>query len=167
MVNNFKVPFIIPALVVGMTILGFSSKVEAAQESRNGIYGGITYVEVCNVEGMARTRVKLNAVSNSRRVSRVEIKQSSRFRSGAGWFQIVSGEGWRDLSKGTFYNWFSDRKYYDTGALFAVGSTYMEDAPIKYSIHVIDTNGRRTIDLGGIVDLGRVPVGRCASWGKQ
>ena len=132
-------------------------------QERDGIYGEIKFAEFCNVSNALRARVIAEAGSRDSRVSSVEFKWYSRYAIGINlWgqtFGAVAGENWRSLN-GTKYNTRNgDRRFYDTAPLvFPLQS--IVDSPIKFSIHVNHSRGK-TIDLGGIVDMGKIEAGKC------
>jgi hypothetical protein len=136
-------------------------------QERDGIYGEIKFAEFCNVSNSLRARVIAEAGSRDSRVSKVQFKIYSRYGYGVNalgqLFVYVTGENWRPLGIIDYKNNTSlskgDRRFYDSGVLIGpLNSTV--DSPIKFSIHVQHSKGT-TIDLGGIVDMGKIEEGKC------
>jgi hypothetical protein len=136
-------------------------------QERDGIYGEIKFAEFCNVSNSLRARVIAEAGSRDSRVSKVEFKIYSRYGYGVNAlgqvFGYVTGENWRPLGAPGYRNNTSlsqgDRRFYDSGVLIGPLNSIV-DSPIKFSIHVQHSKGK-TIDLGGIVDMGKIEVGKC------
>jgi len=134
-------------------------------QERDGIFGEIKYAEFCNVSNSLRARVIAEAGSRKSRVSNVEFKIYSRYAYGLNlWgqtFGYVTGENWRPIGvPATRFNTRSgDRRFYDT-TVMTYPLTTVVDSPIRFSIHVNHSRGK-TIDLGGIVDMGRIEAGKC------
>jgi hypothetical protein len=136
-------------------------------QERDGIYGEIKFAEFCNVSNSLRARVVAEAGSRDSRVSTVKFKIYSRYSYGlSAWGQTlgyVTSENWRPIGVRDYRNNGTssqgDRRFYDTGPM-AYPLTSLVDSPIKFSIHVEHSKGT-TIDLGGIVDMGKIEVGKC------
>jgi hypothetical protein len=136
-------------------------------QERDGIYGEIKFAEFCNISNSLRARVIAEAGSRDSRVSKVQFKIYSRYSYGLNaWGQTlgyVTDESWRPIGLPSYRNNVSpsqgDRRFYDTKPM-TYPLTSVVDSPIKFSIHVQHSKGT-TIDLGGIVDMGRIEVGKC------
>jgi hypothetical protein len=134
-------------------------------QERDGIYGEIKFAEFCNVPNALRARVIAEAGSRDSRVSSVEFKIYSRYgyglNLGGQTFGYVTGENWRPIGvPDRQYNTSQgDRRFYDTRVMTYPLSSVV-DSPIKFSIHVNHSRGK-TIDLGGIVDMGKIEAGKC------
>ncbi|HAT13475.1 MAG TPA: hypothetical protein DCS91_07770 [Microcoleaceae bacterium UBA11344] len=133
-------------------------------QERDGIYGEIKFAEFCNTPNALRYRVIAEAGSRDSRVQSVEFKMYTRYSIGVNLlgqqFGLPSGENWRNMS--TMSNWTGlrgDQRFYDTKPLFSP-LTSIVDSPVKFSIHVNHSRGKTT-DLGGIVDMGKIEVGKC------
>ncbi|MCT7970231.1 hypothetical protein NG799_28345 [Laspinema sp. D1] len=134
-------------------------------QERDGIYGEIKFAEFCNVPNALRARVVAEAGSRDSRVSSVEFKIYSRYSYGVNlWnqtFGYVTGENWRPIGVPNTLNNTrdGDRRFYDTTPM-TYPLTSVVSSPIKFSIHVNHSRGK-TIDLGGIVDMGVIEPGQC------
>jgi hypothetical protein len=144
----------------------------ANYQERDGIFGEIKFAEFCNVSNALRARVIAEAGSRDSRVNSVEFKIYSRYGYGLNlWgqqFGYVTGENWRSIGPGsqsaygTIYNvpeGRGDKRFYDTTP-YTFPFTSAVDSPIKFAIHVNHSRGK-TIDLGGVVDLGKIEPGKC------
>ncbi len=165
--NNLKKIPVFVAMLASLATSSFPVQASQNYQERDGISGEIKYAEFCNSSGALRARVVAEATSRSSRVSSVEFKIYSRYGYGVNlWGQVwgyVTGENWRPIGiHDTRYNvmpWQGDRRFYDTRPMtFPLSS--LVDSPIKFTIHVNHSRGK-TIDLGGIVDLGRIEPGKC------
>ena len=160
--KKFYLSLLLSSIVLPFAVIGQASP---NYQERDGIYGEIKYAEFCNVPNALRARVVAEAGSRDSRVSDVEFKIYSRYSYGLNlWGQtlgVVAGENWSSLAfRGNRYNTQNgDRRFYDTGAI-----TYplqsVVDSPVKFAIHVNHSRGK-TIDLGGIVDMGVIEPGQC------
>lgn len=147
-------------------IFPFQKPVEASRnyQEREGIYGELKFVEFCNKSNAIRFRAIAEAGSRDSRVSSVEFKVSARYDIGLNaWGQTLgytTGESWRH--EGTRYNnlWGSDRRFYEVFFPVVPLGTGSQKTPVKVAIHVNHSRGK-TVDLGGVVDLGEIPVGSC------
>lgn len=157
-----------------LTFLQGANPVSASPnyQERDGIYGEIKFAEFCNVSNSLRARVIAEAGSRDSRVQSVEFKIYSRYAYGLNlWgqtFGYVTGANWRNLGprrssvNGTMYNnpsFMNDRRFYDTQP-YTFPLTSVVDSPIKFAIHVNHQRGK-TIDLGGVVDFGKIEPGKC------
>ncbi|WP_190489639.1 hypothetical protein [Microcoleus sp. FACHB-831] len=154
------------SLVLASMVLLFAELPGAASrnyQERDGIYGEIKFAEFCNMHNGLRYRVIAEAGSRDSRVSRVEFKIYTRYSIGVNiagqQFGLPSGENWRNLRGEMYNNKWGDKRFYDTGVLFSPLISII-DSPVKFSIHVNHTRGK-TIDLGGIVDMGKIEQGKC------
>jgi hypothetical protein len=162
-VAKFSKSLILASLVLLCTDLpGTASR---NYQERDGIYGEIKFAEFCNVSNALRARVIAEAGSRNSRVSSVEFKIYSRYAYGLNlWgqtFGYVTGENWRPIGvPDKRYNTSQgDKRFYDTGVMTYPLSSVV-DSPIRFSIHVNHSRGK-TIDLGGIVDMGKIEAGKC------
>lgn len=131
-------------------------------QERDGIYGEIKFAEFCNTPNALRYRIIAEAGSRDSKVQNVEFKIYTRYSIGVNafgqQFGFPSGENWRNL-RVEANSRRGDRRFYDTGVLFTpLGS--IVDSPVKFSIHVNHSRGK-TIDLGGVVDMGRIEPEKC------
>ncbi|MEK0195554.1 MAG: hypothetical protein EAZ78_05155 [Oscillatoriales cyanobacterium] len=161
---NFYKSLLLVALVLPFAAI--PGQASPNYQERDGIYGEIKFAEFCNTPNNLRARVIAEAGSRDSRVESVEFKMYSRYSlnvnfRGIGW-AVPSGENWRTISPvgNQKYNTRNgDRRFYDTGVLVGL-FTSIVDSPIKFSIHVNHSRGK-TIDLGGVIDLGKIEVGQC------
>jgi len=168
-ISVFSLKTISVFLTIVASLATSSFPVQASQnyQERDGIAGEIKYAEFCNNSGALRARVVAEATSRSSRVSSVEFKIYSRYGYGLNlWgqtFGYVTGENWRPIGipdkKYNVMPWQGDRRFYDTKPMSYL-LTSLVDSPIKFAIHVNHSRGK-TIDLGGVVDLGRIEPGKC------
>lgn len=153
---------LLSSMVLPFAVIGQASP---NYQERDGIYGEIKFAEFCNVPNALRARVVAEAGSRDSRVSSVEFKIYSRYSYGVNlWgqtFGYVTGENWRPIGvPDTRYNTENgDRRFYDTGPMTAQLHSVVH-SPIKFAIHVNHSRGK-TIDLGGIVDMGVIEPGQC------
>lgn len=156
------------SLILSSLLLPFAALIGQASpnyQERDGIYGEIKFAEFCNIPNALRARVIAEAGSRDSRVSSVEFKIYSRYGYGVNlWgqtFGYVTGENWRPIGVGdTHYNTKDgDRRFYDTTPLTGPLNSVVS-SPIKFAIHVNHSRGK-TIDLGGIVDMGVIEPGKC------
>jgi hypothetical protein len=141
------------ASLTALSILPLAKPAEA--EVRGGVNGQLTNVRVCNQNNSIRVNMTAYAVStsSSQRIRQVDFKIKNGITDGA-WY--TSGYNWRHIgtdsnsinNHSTSYSW--------------VGMKLTSD-PVLASIHVKTTSGW-VIDLGGIVNLGTIPVGECKSY---
>ena len=158
--------FFYKSLLLAALVLPFSALPGQASpnyQERDGIYGEIKFAEFCNTPNLLRYRVIAEAGSRDSRVTSVEFKIYTRYSIGANvlgqQFGLPSGENWREAAKPIPNNAFRDTRFYDTGPLFSP-LTSIVDSPVKFSIHVRHSRGK-TIDLGGVVDMGKIEPGKC------
>lgn len=160
--------FFYKSLLLAALVLPFAAipgQASPNYQERDGIYGEIKFAEFCNTPNSLRARVVAEAGSRDSRVQNVEFKIYSRYSFGvSAWgqsFGYTTGENWRSLNVRNGFNNTrnGDRRFYDTGPMTAP-LTSIVDSPIKFSIHVNHSRGR-TIDLGGVVDMGRIEPGKC------
>ena len=157
--------FFYKSLLLAALVLPFSAipgQASPNYQERDGIYGEIKFAEFCNTPNALRVRVVAEAGSRDSRVQNVEFKIYSRYSIGVNaWGQSLgytTGENWRNL-RVEANSRRGDRRFYDTTPLFAP-LTSVVDSNIKFSIHVNHSRGR-TIDLGGVVDMGKIEPGKC------
>jgi hypothetical protein len=160
--KKFYLSLLLSSIVLPFAVIGQASP---NYQERDGIYGEIKFAEFCNVSNALRARVVAEAGSRDSRVSSVEFKIYSRYAYGVNlWgqtFGYVTGENWRPIGvPDIHYNTENgDRRFYDTGPMTAPLQSVV-DSPIKFAIHVNHSRGK-TIDLGGIVDIGVIEPGKC------
>lgn len=166
--NNFqllakKSLLVLLALIGGITPnLLFATQAKAVYEERGGVYGEIKYFRFCNIPGaFISTRVVSEAGSRGPTVNFVSFKIYSAYSiNGFGYNLGVTTPAWRDFRIVRNSQGISQR-FYDTGNLGNPLVSAVATVPIKVSQHVFTSNGT-VIDLGGILDLGIVPVGKCS-----
>lgn len=159
--------FFYKSLLFAALVLPFSAipgQASPNYQERDGIYGEIKFAEFCNTSNFLRYRVIAEAGSRDSRVTSVEFKIYSRYSIGANILPALSGgfpsgENWREAARPIYNNVFRDTRFYDTGPLFSPAISIV-DSPIKFSIHVRHSRGK-TIDLGGVVDMGKIEPGKC------
>jgi hypothetical protein len=157
--------FFYKSLILAGLVLPFAAipgQASPNYQERDGIYGEIKFAEFCNNPNGLRTRVVAEAGSRDSRVFSVEFKIYTRYGVGVNLygqqFGLVGSENWRTLRVESNTS-RDDRRFYDTNPLFTPLSSIV-DSPVKFSIHVNHSRGK-TIDLGGIVDMGKIEVGKC------
>ncbi len=172
--ERMKVLTLAGSLAIGSLVLPFSIRsAEASKnwQARDGIYGEIKFAEFCNNGNSSRLRVIAEAGSQDSRVQNVEFKMYSRYAIGVTIFNtpiiVKTSEAWRGIGaspygrqQATTNTPTGDRRWYriDWPVIPLISSS--ENTPIKFAIHVNHSKGK-TIDLGGIVDLGAIPYGKC------
>lgn len=153
-------------------------------EGRDGISGEIKYAEICNYQQNARIQVIAEATSRQNRVYNVEFKMFSRpvkltssqssvtFGVEAG--IVLNGQSttvtnnystgsaaWRALlTRNQTYAWWYDRRFYDLRPFNFNGNGFDPSTNVMFSTHV-NRAGGKTIDLGGVVNMGTIPYGTC------
>ena len=161
----FLAPITSGALIIALA----ADRVQASSnyQERDGIYGEIKFAEFCNAPLGLRARVVAEAGSRDSRVKNVEFKMFSRVGVGVnilGQLVVIpASEAWRPMPfTERRYNINpkrGDRRFYDTGVqIYPLIAIF--DSPVRFAIHVNHSRGK-TIDLGGIVDLGRISPGTC------
>ncbi|MEG3892315.1 hypothetical protein QT973_18065 [Microcoleus sp. Z1_A1] len=157
--------FFYKSLLLAALVLPFSAipgQASPNYQERDGINGEIKFAEFCNISGNLRARVIAEAGSRDSRVQSVEFQMYTRYSLGVNAlgqpFGLTSGENWRRLRIESNSR-RRDKRFYDTSSLFFPLQSIV-DSPVKFSIHVNHSRGR-TIDLGGIVDMGRIEPGKC------
>ncbi|MEG4345832.1 hypothetical protein QUB70_21510 [Microcoleus sp. A003_D6] len=161
--------FFYKSLLFAALVLPFSAipgQASPNYQERDGIYGEIKFAEFCNTSNQLRARVIAEAGSRDSRVKSVEFKMYSRYSMNVNFqgigLAVPSGENWRTISPigGPRYNTRNgDRRFYDTGVMIGLLQSIV-DSPVKFSIHANHSRGR-TVDLGGVVDMGRIEPGKC------
>ena len=151
--HKFFKSFSLSIAVVVTSLAPFLIQNSANAEVRNGVDGRITNVRVCNQSNS--TRVDMTAyvrTTSNQPVSQVDFKSRFGITDGQ-WY--TSGYNWRHVgtSRNSGWNYVS---------YTWVGSRLTTD-PVLASIHVKGPNGW-VIDLGGIVNLGIIPLGECRSY---
>ncbi len=135
-------------------------------QERDGIFGEIKYVRFCNHASVMQIRVIAEAGSRSNCVRRVEFKMKSSYVTGYNVKSVplayTTNYNWRSLGASKYNSRSGDRRWYKQRGYWLLTSS-ANNAPVQFAIHVIHTGGR-TIDLGGIVNLGSVPVGQCRTY---
>lgn len=187
-IKNIKIIGAVGVLSILNTVSFLNPKVVQASpwyQERDGVYGEIKYAEACNNSNAMRVRIIAEAGSRSRRVTRVDFKGKTRFTIGFNAYGQSIGLGssyvWKPVrsipNNDHVYPYNNvaqnDRRFYDTGSLTYPLATSSEFTPVKLSIHVKtqpaisfwwwSRKSERTVyDLGKIVDLGQIPIGRCS-----
>ena len=163
---NNLVNFFYKSLLLASLVLPFAAipgQASPNYQERDGIYGEIKYAEFCNQPNGLRARVVAEAGSRDSRVLGVEFKIYTRYSFGINafgqQFGFPSGENWRSAARPVLNSSFGDKRFYDTGPIWYPLSSLV-DSPVKFSIHVNHSRGK-TIDLGGIVDMGKIEPGKC------
>jgi hypothetical protein len=158
---NFYKSLLLAAMVLPFAAI--PGQASPNYQERDGIYGEIKFAEFCNTPGALRYRVIAEAGSRDSKVLNVDFKIYTRYSISVNLlgqeFGLPSGENWRSFKREMNQLGGGDRRFYDTGVRFTpLGSII--DSPVKFSIHVNHRRGR-TIDLGGIVDMGIIERGKC------
>ncbi|MEZ2229961.1 MAG: hypothetical protein ACBR50_27255 [Microcoleus sp.] len=135
-------------------------------QERNGIFGEIKYAEFCNYSNGVRYVVKGEAGSRDARVERVDFKIFWRPVRGINIngqpLGYIQGAEWRPFF--VAYNTKSgDRRWYQRSEQLPLVSADVT-TPVKFGMHVYRTSpgySDYVIDLGGVVDLGTIPLNSC------
>ncbi len=162
----------LPSIVLSALLNFVATESASASQNwqyRDGIFGEIKYARACNTGAVVRYRVNAEAGSGDpsvrNRVNSVEFKEFSAYAIGFNlWgqtFGFPSSPAWKNVSKIGNY-WSGDRRFYTVDLAFPL-TTYIQNTPIKFSIHV-NHSGGKTIDLGGIVNLDDIPAGHCKTY---
>lgn len=146
---------------IGILSLQSPSLASSNWQERDGIAGEIKYARVCNQTSGFQYRVITDTVSRNRRVTGIDFKIYSAYSFGVnawgnqiGW---ANTPAWRNFISVNNNGRFTDMN--QTRLLQSiVGNT-----PVSVAIHVRHTGGT-TIDLGGIVNLGDIPLGQCRTY---
>lgn len=153
-------------------------------EFRDGISGEIKYAEICNYPQNARIHVVAEATSRQNRVYNVEFKMFSRpvklissqssVTYGVEAGGVITGQStsitnnystgsaaWRNLlTQHQTPAWWNDRRFYDLRPFNFNGNGFDPSTNVMFSTHV-NRAGGKTIDLGGIVNMGTIPYNTC------
>ena len=165
-----------PRILATITAIGLSSisilslqrpsLASSNWQERDGIAGEIKYARACNTGNSIRYTIISDVNSRFNKVFSVETKSFSAFNIGLNLFGQVFGfpssPTWREVVSQRNLGGNPERRWYrhDNTIPFA---SYIQNTPIKFALHINRTGGK-TIDLGGIVNLGDVPSGQCRTY---
>ena len=165
------------SLIAGVLVLGAAlAMVPSAQasknwEARDGVHGEIKYVRFCNKSPYSQLKLIVEAHSQGSHVKWVELKMKSHIQWGFHFgrlYPIYRPYDWYHVAKR--YNsppYLGDKRFYSFDYPWLNMITTDPNAPTKFAVHVYHGNGYTTkhlIDLGGIVNLGNIPVGQCRTY---
>lgn len=135
-------------------------------QERNGIFGEIKYAEFCNYPNIVRYKVKGEAGSRDARVEHVDFKIFWRPVKGINIsgqpLGYIKGAEWRPFFRANNTD-SGDRRWYERSEQIPFTSADVT-TPVKFSMHVYRTSpgySDYVVDLGGIVDLGPIPLNSC------
>lgn len=140
------------------------SLASADWEYREGIFGEIKNIRICNQSWGTYGKIIAEAGSGDRgpvntrgTVKNVQFKMYSGQVFKNHWYEYKNNPNWRPIAEKTGKRWFTYEFWYP---LNYVNS----EKPVKFAIHVNRTLpgiSDTVYDLGGIKDLGKLPLNTC------
>lgn len=161
---------ILTASILSVSAIVSNSPAQASAdwEYRDGIFGEIKYIKVCNLNWGTKLKVVAEAGSGDRgpentrgTVTGVQFKMYSSQKFINPWIGYTSSTTWRQLwEKNGNYRWYNWEFSYP-------GNFVNPDKPLKFAIHVNRKSPGweyKVYDLGGIKDLGKLPLNTCRTY---
>jgi hypothetical protein len=163
------------ALLLGtvslLSILGFNAinltQANASNqfERRDGIYGEIKYIRACNRSWGSSLKIIAEAGSDQARVQQVDFKGFYGSKYSNPWVGYTNNTTWRHIAS-QFNQTNGDKHWYGYDVNLPL-TWFNPESDMKFSIHVLrQTPGisYRTVDLGSVKQLGKVPLNECRIW---